>query len=131
MIDPFGQLQWLRDGRAEPDRDLSIADMIRTTADAAARTHKRLGELIDLWAQVVPEDMARGTRIAALRGGVLHVSVESSSRLYELDRLLRGGATDELRRRYGGTLTRVRLTLAPDSFPDAERGEDPAEHIVG
>jgi hypothetical protein len=110
-LDPLAQLERFRENRSKPERELSVAAMIRGTADTAARTHRRLGELIDLWSEIVPDDLASGTTVTALRGGVLHVTVDSSSRLYELDRLLRGGVTDELRRRYSGTLTRVKLSL--------------------
>jgi hypothetical protein len=44
---------------------------------------------------------------------VLRVSVDSSGRLYELDRLLRGGVLDELITRHKGkALRRVDLKVA-------------------
>jgi hypothetical protein len=40
------------------------------------------------------------------------VSVDSSSAAFELDRLLRGGLTNELGRRFRGTLVRVKIRNA-------------------
>jgi hypothetical protein len=80
-------------------------------ADAAARTHRRIGELIEIWEQVIPPELAAHSRIVSLRGSVLHVAVDSAPALYEIDHVLRAGGTDDLRRRFRGTLVRVRLRL--------------------
>ena len=105
------QIEFLRKIRARPGRDLSVAAVIADTASSAARTHKKLGELIELWERLVPEDIASHTSLASLRGGVLHVIVDSSSTSFELDRLLRCGLTNQLRREYRGTLVRIKTRL--------------------
>jgi len=105
------QIEKLRKLRARPARDLSIAGVIADAASTAARTHKKLGELIELWERLVPADIAAHTSLTGLRGGVLHLIVDSSSTSFELDRLLRCGLTDQLRRQYRGTLVRVKTRI--------------------
>ncbi|MCI0674605.1 MAG: DUF721 domain-containing protein [Phycisphaerales bacterium] len=106
------QLQDLLAARTRPSRNLSIAPVIAATADNASRTHKKLGELIEIWETVVPEPLARHTSLTGLRRGVLQVTVDSSSSLFELDRQLRSGLTDQLRREFRGTLVRVKTRIA-------------------
>jgi len=75
------------------------------------KPYKQLGALVELWQELVPEDLAMHTKLDGLRRGVLRVTVDSSSRLYELDRLLRGGVESELVSRHRGTLLRVQLRV--------------------
>jgi hypothetical protein len=98
--------------RARFARELSIAAIITATRNQAADVHRKLGELIELWEELVPQEVAAHTALTALKGGVLHVTVDSSSIAYELDRLLREGLVIALRTRYRGTLTRVKVSLA-------------------
>ena len=49
----------------------------------------------------------RPRRMTSMRGGVLRVTVPSSTVGYELDRLLREGLLADLRSRFRGTLSRV------------------------
>jgi hypothetical protein len=105
------ELQKLRDLRARPVRDTSIAGIVAQAATEATRAHRKLGEVIMVWEQCVPAELARETVIISIGRGVLHVAVSSSSVMYELDRMLRGGLTDTLRRTYRGSLTRVKLRL--------------------
>ena len=111
------QIKQLQSNRAAKPRDLSIADVVSATADHAERTHKKLGTLIELWEELVPADIACHTSLSGLRTGVLHVVVDSSSAAFELDRLLRGGLTNELRKRFRGTLVRVKTRTAPLDAP--------------
>ena len=90
---------------------MSIGGLVAARAREAKRTHERLGSLIDLWQELVPADLIDHTRMTSLRGGVVHVVVDSSSTAYELDRRLREGLEMRLRRAYRGTLARVRITV--------------------
>jgi hypothetical protein len=81
------------------------------------RTHRRLGEFIDLWERTVPPRLAAQTTVTGIRAGTAHVLVESSAALYELDRLLREGVEQTLRSQYRGTLIRVRLRIGPGDEP--------------
>ena len=91
--------------------DQSIAQVVNRVEDRATDTRRRLGKVIDVWDRVVPEEVGGRTKITALRAGVLYVRVESSSMRFELDRLLRGGLEDELRRSFHGSLRRVKVTV--------------------
>jgi CheY-like chemotaxis protein len=114
MSDDLNEIERLRRLRQRPQRDLSIHALIESAAENARKTQKRLGAIIDLWEELMPTDMAARTRIQSLRGGTLHVAVDSSATSYELDRLLREGLEAELRSRYRGTLIRVRLRVSPN-----------------
>ena len=106
------EIQRLGASRARFARELSIAAILTATRKQATDVHRRLGELIELWEELVPQEIAAHTTLAALKGGVLHVTVDSSSIAYELDRLLREGLVITLRRRYRSTLTRVKVSLS-------------------
>ncbi len=104
----LARLQALR-VRSEPDR--SIGALIAAVAGRAKRDQKRLGSFVDLWEGVMPPELAARSRVVTVRGGVVHVSVDSSSAAYEVDRRLREGAEQQLRRAYGKTLLRVKVTV--------------------
>ena len=107
----IADLARLRAWRTRPEPDLSIGGLVAARAREAKRTQERLGSLIDLWQKLVPADLVDHTRMTSLRGGVVHVVVDSSSTAYELDRRLREGLETRLRRAYRGTLARVRITV--------------------
>lgn len=113
------EIDRLRAARVRPARDLSIASLINATHKRAADVQRRLGELIEIWEALVPEELSSHTRLTALRGSVLHVAVDSSPIAFELDRLLREGLDVALRQRYRRTLTRVKVTLAQMKSPHA------------
>ena len=60
------------------------------------RPHKQVRAVVVLWEQLLPPKLLEHCRLESLRGGVLRVAVDSSERLYELDRCLRGGLEQEL-----------------------------------
>lgn len=93
-----------------------MAFLARQFKQGVAKPFKQLGGVGRLWEELLPAELAGHTRLESLRRGVLKVAVDSSSRLYELDRLLRGGLEQELIRRHRGGVTRVALhvgTVAP------------------
>jgi hypothetical protein len=110
------EIQQLRKHRVRQDRDESLGLIMANTADQTRRTQSKLGRLIDLWQQLVPAKLADRTSLVGFHGGVLTVEVDSASTAFQIDRLLRSGLTDELRRRFNGTLSRVRTRIgAPES----------------
>jgi len=106
-------LERVQTNRARPGRDLSIKGLIARTAADATRAQRRLGELAALWEEIVPAQISRHTAFTGLHRGVLAVAFDSSAAGFELDRFLRGGGEDELRRRYRGSLVRIKTRLAP------------------
>lgn len=113
MSDAARQIEQLRKYRVKTGPETSIASIVSGVASQAQKTHRKLGQLIDLWEQHVPADISRRTAITSIRGGTLHVAVADASTNYELDRLLREGLEKALRSAYRGTLVRVRLKVSP------------------
>lgn len=113
------ELATLRRYRQRRGRDLELASTIERLQAQLESAHRKLGNVIDAWNRLVPDPIAAHSRITALRGGILQVSVDSAAISYELDRLLREGLLDGLRREYRGTLRRVRVQVAP---PEADEG---------
>ena len=113
MRHPLDEIKQLQAWRGRRGGDPSIARLVAVAGDNAERTHRRLGQLIDLWQQLLPAQVASRTVLAGIRNGVLLVKVDSSATAFEVDRLLRGGVAAELRTRYRGTLLRVKTTVQP------------------
>jgi hypothetical protein len=103
-------------------RDFSIGSFIDQTQRRVTRARAQLGTLIELWRNVLPAELADRTSLTSLRSGMLQVTVDSASVRYELDRVLREGALETLRRSYGGTLTRVKITVALEDPEGGRRG---------
>lgn len=117
MHNPIQQIKQLQAWRGRKPRDLSIAALMEAAVEDAAKTHKKLGELIELWRELLPEEVASQTVLTGFRSGVLQVKVDSSATMFEVDRLLRGGVEAELRRRFRGSLSRVRTRIGPLDQP--------------
>lgn len=97
--------------REEPDRSLHfIKDQFKREVE---KPHKQLEKLICLWAELVPDDIAKHTRLESLSRGVLRVAVDSSPRLFELDRMLRSGLEQQLIRAHKGpAIRKVQLRVS-------------------
>jgi hypothetical protein len=113
MIRAAAEIEQLRRHRVRTGHDLAIETFVRATAENARKTNDRLGSLSELWHELVPPHLARHTAISALRRGVLHVHVDTAAAAFELDRLLRGGLTHDLRKRFRGSLIRVKTRVGP------------------
>ncbi len=115
MRDLGQDIEKLRKHRSPAEPDLSIGSLVAEQARYAQQTRAQLGQMIDLWFQLVPTEVRNHTAIFALQRGVLMVDVDSASVRYELDRLLRGGLNEALRKHFRGTLRQVKLRLASNS----------------
>ncbi len=111
--DPYqSHLDGLRERRNRKDPDLSLGFMVGQFKREVQKPFEQLGELAEIWGELVPEELAAHTRLAGLTRGVLRVVVGSSGRLYELDRLLRSGVFDDLVTRHKGkAIRRVELKI--------------------
>jgi hypothetical protein len=109
------QLEELRKLRGSRVRDISIATAVEATANQAASTQRKLGELIEIWERQVPAAIANRSTLIGIRAGVLNITIDSSSAAFELDRLLRSGLINALRSEYRGTLTRVKWKIAAET----------------
>lgn len=96
----------LRERRVRPERDLSLGFLADQFKREIARPFKQLGDLAELWNELLPEEVAAGTRLESMQRGVLSVAVDSSSRMYDVDRRLREGLERDLVTRHKGTAFR-------------------------
>ncbi len=99
--------------RTRPPRDLSLRFLKDQFQREVARPHQQLGQIVELWREHVPDHLRERTALRALQRGRLTVTVSDSTTLYELDRLLRGGLEQTLRRQFRGNLRRVKLEVGP------------------
>ncbi len=107
-----GYLDRLRQWRNRPDFDFSLNFLKGQFEREVQRPYKQLSTIAQIWESLVPEDLAQHTKIESLSRGVLLVSVNSSARLYQLDRLLRGGLQRQLITQHRGpAFRRVKLRL--------------------
>lgn len=106
-------LDRLRSWRNPKPRDLTLRFMPEQFKRQVARPHKQLAMLVELWSELVPDALLSHTRLAGLARGVLHVEVDSSARLYELDRLLRSGLQQQIITRHRGpAMRKIQLRVA-------------------
>lgn len=106
--------------RVRPERDLSLGFMADQFKREVARPFKQLGDLVEIWTELLPGDVAAGTRLESLQRGVLTVAVDSSARLYEVDRRLREGLEVDLITRHKGTaFRRVKLCVDATGFGES------------
>lgn len=107
-------LMRLRRWRNRPEPDLSMGFLQKQFKQQIEKPYKQLGAIATLWESLIPNDLAQHTKIDSLQYGVLQISVDSSARLYELDRLMRGGLEQRLIIGHKGpALRKVRLRVAP------------------
>lgn len=111
------RIEQLQAWRGRRIGDPSIAGTVLSLASETSRLQRLLGDITDLWLQLVPPEIVAHTALTALRGGVLHVTADSAAVSFQLDRALRAGLETELRRHYRGTLLRVRLRVQPLENP--------------
>jgi predicted nucleic acid-binding Zn ribbon protein len=115
MSDPRQRhLERLQSRRTKADPDQSLEFLKQHFKQQVEKPYKQLGDLTELWHQLVPAELARHTRLESFTRGTLRVAVDSSARLYEVDRLLREGLRNQLIHRHkGATLRKVQLRVGP------------------
>jgi predicted nucleic acid-binding Zn ribbon protein len=115
MTDPRQRhLDRLRQHRTRPEADRSLGFLKQQFKQQVEKPFKQLGDLAELWQQLVPEPLQHHSRLESFQRGTLRVVVDSSARLYELDRLLRQGLQTRLIQNHkGATLRKVQLRVGP------------------
>lgn len=110
------RLEKLQQWRTRPQRDLSLQFLKQQFKRDIEKPFKQLGDLTALWSRLVPDDLLEHTRLERLQRGTLYISVDSSSHLYELTHLLRGGVEQQLIQQHRGpALRRIKLHVNPSS----------------
>ena len=120
--DPFQtRIERLRKWRNQPEPDLSMRFLPKHFKDSVERPFRQVTSVTELWHQLLPPELMEHTQLQSLRRGVLRVRVDSSARLYELDRLLRTGLEQELIHRHKGpALRRIELRVTDDLFGESK-----------
>lgn len=106
-------LERLQRSRSLPRPDLSLGFLQEQFKREVAKPYKQLGDLSVLWAELVPAELVKHTRLVGLSRGVLHVEVDHAAAHFEIDRLLRGGLQKRLVQSHkGGALRKVSVKVA-------------------
>ena len=85
------RLERVRDVRRHKRPDLSFRFLKSYFKQQVEQPYRQFGMIVGLWTTMVPEYLLGHSRLEGLTRGTLRVGVDSSSHLYELDRLLRSG----------------------------------------
>ena len=89
-------LERLRQWRNKPDTEAGMEFLKKQFKAEVEKPYKQLVSITEVWMRLVPPELLEHTRLESFSRGVLRVAVDSSSRLFELDRLLRGGLEQRL-----------------------------------
>lgn len=110
---PFEErIQQLRQWRNPRERDYSLGFLQADFKNQIEKPYKQLGKFIPIWQSLIPSPYQERTALVGFSRNVLLVHVADSSTCYHIDRLLRAGVEQELRRQAGMTLRRVQLKVA-------------------
>ncbi len=102
------RLELLRSRRTRTAPDRSIQNPVTAIALQLQQAKRDAGPMAQLWNELIPQELARHTRLR-LDKGTLRVSVTDSSCRFALDRLLRAGIQDQLIRKSPVPIRSVRL----------------------
>ena len=86
-----------------------------------AKPAEKLAGVVELWQALVPERLAKRSRLLALSRGTLSVAVDSASLLAELDGQLRGGVLRQLQAGSHGSVYRVKTCVQAAAFSEERR----------
>lgn len=114
--DAMNKLERVRQSRLRPAKDVTLSFLVKQFERDVAKPFKQLGDLAELWTQLVPGKLVERTRLVGLSRGTLHVEVDNPAAHFELDRLLRSGLQNQLIRSHRGPAFRkVQVKLAGQS----------------
>lgn len=111
------RLKRLRTWRNPSELDLTLGFLRQKFKDSVERPYKQLAAVTPVWCRLVPPELLEHTRLEGLSRGTLRVAADSSSRLYELDRLLRCGLEQQIVSTYRSPILR-RIVLRVAHFGD-------------
>ncbi|MEM1356309.1 MAG: DciA family protein [Planctomycetota bacterium] len=107
------RLDLLRQSRSLPRKDLSLGFMTEQFNRDVEKPYRQLGDLAELWREIVPDRLLTHCRLVGLSRGTLHVEADHAAAHFEIDRLLRSGLqTDLIKRHKGPAFRRVQVRLA-------------------
>lgn len=98
----------LRGFRVRGQRDLSLRDLAGKAREYQ-RAARNLAGAARAWEAACPPDLLPRTTLVSLHRGVLTVGVDGASTRYGLDRALRAGGLQALRRASSAAIARVKI----------------------
>ncbi len=113
----------LREGRpVKRDRTTHLGAFLNEEFKrTCTKPYRKLGKLAEIWQEIVPGDLLEHTALVSFQRGILTVAVDSSSRLYQLDRLLAERLLAELRSRFKSTALRKVKTIVATHNSNSSR----------
>ncbi len=107
-------LEKLRSNRVRPARDITLAANLAGEVLEAKKRHKAVGGIGAAWAELMSEvvtgtNLAERTIVRSFFRGVLTIEASDTAARYEVDRWLRAGGLETLRKRSPRTLARVKV----------------------
>lgn len=112
----------LRRWRNPKQRDLTLGGLPDYVKRHVEKPHKQVGQLVTVWERLIPEPLNHRTALAGLTRGILTVHVTDSPTLYELDRLLRGGVEQQIKRASKAPLRKIKLKIVERDQGERDRG---------
>ena len=70
---------------------------------------RQLGQLAEIWDEVVPEEIAEHTALESFSREVMTVMVDSAAHRFQLQTLLRGGLMKIIQKQFSGAIQKIRL----------------------
>lgn len=121
MQGPLEHLQALQKWRCAKGRAAAPSGSIQADVtklqNEVERHAARFGNAAQLWEEFIPTEIHADTRLSGLSGGVLSIVTSSAATSFALDRVLREGAQEQLRRASKGKISRVRVRIGALDSP--------------
>ncbi len=105
----IAQIENLRRHRTSRAFDVTLARPLAEAQKLTRRLTRALGGLGDAWEAILPPQLAASSNPERLAGGVLTIRTADAAARFALDRWLRAGGEDAVRRACAGTVRRIRL----------------------
>jgi len=99
-------LDAIRPDRSLRTKDLSLGFLAEQFTREVAKPYQQLGDLAELWGELLPPHLVARSKLVGLSRGTLHVEVDSPAANFAIDQLLRGGVQRDLIKRHRGPAIR-------------------------
>lgn len=108
---PDARLRTLREHRVYPGPDRSIAGPVGRLRAALERQIRDGDDVSKAWDRVVPERLRGRAAVVGCKAGVLTIRCRSAADRYTLDRWLRSGGEQAVRREARSAVKKIALVL--------------------
>lgn len=87
-----------------------------------AKRVRQVGQLAQIWDDVIPESIRDHTALESYQSGILTVMVDSASHRFQLQTMLTGGVMKAIQERFNAALNKIRLIPGQFYAIDLETG---------